>query len=294
MINLIDKEYELKEPIKEDLYFFDKTLLTNHPHALSFISDINEQRALIDNVSKIFAENNRLGASAFIYKFKGIIKEVAYDMIYGLSEVITIKLKSIIELLAIFDYMLFNDDYETLFNKIMIHTSYQSNRNLNKLTDELEKELFDSYNNELIEKITIEEFKDKISKTLGFIETTPGITSFTVNFAKDYNFFKQPYIGLNGKEYKVNNNIYLHLKYLESQRMSHANGYLYFVNAGAWTDGVNFTIIIDKYIYKILSKYRKRSGTMYKDITYFLKQFEKLKDEKLKFFAMANVFKQYI
>ena len=33
---------------------------------------------------------------------------------------------------------------------------------------------------------------------------------------------------------------------------------------------------------------------MYKDITYFLKQFEKLKHEKLKFFAMANVFKQYI
>ncbi len=294
MVLLIDKEYELKESIKEDLHFFDNSLIANHPHALSFINDINEQVILIDDISRLFAENNRLGVSAFIYKFKGIIKEIAYDMIFGLSEVITMKLKSIIELLAIFDYMLFNDDYESLFNKIMIHTSYQSNKNTNKLTDELEKEMFDSYNKELIKEVSFEEFKDKMSKTLGFIEVKLSITSFAVNFAKDYNFFKQPYIGLNGKEYKVNNNIYLHLKYLESQRMSHANGYLYFVNSGAWTDGVNFIIIIDKYIYKILSKYRKRSGTMYKDITSFLKEFKKLKNEKLKFFAIANVFKQYI
>lgn len=286
LLNLIDSEYKVTALTKEDLFYFDKVLVKNNPFTLEFLKDIDKQGKLIYQILKPLDDNNFFGASNFIYKFKGVMKEVAYDMIFGLNEVISIKLKCFIELLAIFDLMLFEKDHYTLYTRMIIHTEYQSKNNRGTLADEYIKILYDTYNDTLSVKLTFTDFQHKMVKTLGFLDEDTSITKFVERFINKYKFFEIPYNGLKGKTHLLENDIYVHLKYLESQIMSHANGYLYFVNEGAWGDGINFIYILDKYLFEMLNRFKNENSVIHDEVVLFLFEFKLLVDKKIKHMEM--------
>jgi len=209
--------------------------------------------------------------------------DIAYDTIFGLSEVITIKLKSFIETLAILDTFLFDDDRKNIYQRIIIHTEYQSKDNRETMTPEFHKELFETYNDTLKKKISKSEFDKKMKTSLGFLMEEPSLTKFTTDFIYKYKFTEIPYIGMNYKEYVVSNDIYAHINYLESQLMSHANGYLYFVNDGAWYSSLNYLHLFDRYIYEIIYKFKEKDVRVSESIIVLLFEFQQLINKKIEY-----------
>ena len=242
--------------IKEEYSSLPDTENTLQKHtALSMHSDIaqrqykliGEQSKLICGIANVFRgfyQENYV--SDTLYTMTLLHQEMMVDCLMGFREQVKTKWKIMLELLMGFEYNYLQkqleENYSKLFNE-HAHILYLRNMHL-------EYDTTKAYN------IYIKIFSngcDKGEFDKAFVRTT-GYTidenGHTLSLTKMVDKFLEKSFSQFG-EYFLEP---VQLDYVESQILSHANGYMWFANTGAWADVFNLFKATDLIIIEILSK----------------------------------------
>ena len=224
---LQSSKYSLNEDLKR----------THNMFSNKFCVLITEETNILLSIADVFTKkygNNYIANSFATIGY--ILPDLAIEKQLGLTEQIKCKWKIIIEIFAIFDFFYakcFGN--EQGFKLLKLHYQMQTNRNINK-----EINLDDSYHLycEINKKHCDREmFNNAFKKELGYLIDENGnvnsLTNIVLEFAKKFN---------------NNDNLIdraISLDYMESQMLSHANGYMWFANSGAFRDVNNIFKAID-------------------------------------------------
>lgn len=162
-----------------------------------------------------------------------LIQEMMLDCVFSFNEQVKCKYKVMIELLASFYEVYLNqDDVENSYRLLQYHEDVAMARALHQddAFNETINKVFEHYQKKYQNGIDFEKFKHKYVSTLGYTVDEKGkVKNLTQLVNQLCNLFDHETTGLNPKDV-------LKLNYAESQMMSHANGYMWFANSGAWGD----------------------------------------------------------
>lgn len=241
---------------KNKVYSYMLPLPDNYAYQLLEISQ--KQAAIFEELSKLFI--NSYGGdgypSAYFRNLSKVIIDINTDVLLGYPENAKMKFKVILEMFAVYHKIYFDVDYEKvkyLYEMLDYHLIYNFNR---EKTAEKENEimaLFKKYKSIYKEsKVTEDKFKKNYTKALGWLIDDKG------NVPTYSRLVNEMLEALYCDE-KIQNSDFTwkqlySISYVESQNMSHGQGYLFFVNSGAWNDGRNIIAFIDQASIYILGK----------------------------------------
>lgn len=203
------------------------------PEALQMIESVKSECTDIENVMADFNKNfGRNYVSDTFHKISMTIQEMTFDMIFGLREQVKSKWKVLIETLAGFYESYLREKYvNDSFNLLQAHDNFNVyclfGTKENK--DKSLSESYDIYKAKFSNGIDFTEFSKKFESTTGYTIDESGKTkslTYLVNQLADV--FKT--------DEKINSADMIKMNYVEAQMMSHANGYMWFANTGAWAD----------------------------------------------------------
>ncbi len=162
----------------------------------------------------------------------GLVNEMMIDIIMGLREQAKSKFKVYLDMVAVFDQVLKSDCLQEQIELINFH--FESH-----IMNSVEKDYDTSaaYKAYLIIHpcgAAKDKFDSEFKKTTGYLIDENGKTKSLSKAVKDY-------ISRFNKEQGQS----IMLVYSESQMISHANGYMYFSNNGAWSDINGMQLWID-------------------------------------------------
>ena len=247
--NLIKKEYSTLSD--------SENTLQNHT-ALSMSSDIaqrqyeliGKQAKLICAIASVFKDyykENYFRDTFFTITL--LHEEMVLDCLMGFREQVKSKWKIMLELLMGFEYNYIqkrlDKDYSNLFNE-HAYISYLRNMNKDFDTSKAYDLYLKIYPNGCIREI----FDKSIARTTGYTIDENG---HTLSLTKMVNTFLSDSFSQFG-DYFIEP---VKLDYVESQMLSHANGYMWFANTGAWADVFNLFKATDLILIEILSKVQK-------------------------------------
>lgn len=263
---------------------------TNNPFANTFLelfkNVANVNFSIADSFQKEYGHNYvsdtfaTIGYSLF---------DIALDKQLGLAEQIKCKWKMLLELYSVFSYIYFKTTPKhDIYELIKQHRTIQLKRNLNEpySTDEAYK-LFCSIYATSCEKSDFDKgFKTVLGYLINKNGRAPSLSFIVQDFINQFDKDDNGQISL-GKG--------MLLEYCESQMLSHANGYMWFSNSGAFND-VNHIVcgiimssihIIEKMLstFKIYSEVENK--TQYKSIINILRN--SLKRLKELYFQITNM-----
>ena len=210
----------------------------------------------------------------FLREVVNIMKDTLGDSLLGYSDCAKIKFKPIVEMFAVFqriycshntvenilsdsqsDENIFEIESNKSMNRYALINTYCRNalEKISKLEDVSEdcKSSFDNYKQLFPESEILEvEFNKKFSKSLGYLidekGNVPTYSKIVQEFISDVFFAGKDDNGISGTDS-------IWMAYQESQSMSHANGYLYYSNEGAFKDDAFVVQTLDNFIINALN-----------------------------------------
>lgn len=216
-----------------NLKYYEMILLTS-ADADEFSNLIKAECAQFEKIENEFKDRfDQNYVTDTFFKISMTIQEMMLDTIFSLTEQVKGKWKVMLELLAgFYEVYLNNDNVPDSFKLLEYYTEISKRRTcedeeeVNRLLDLAYKTYINKYPN----GIDFNKFSSKFTLTCGFtIDEEGKVKSITklVNqlcdlFDEDVNGFKSSNV--------------LKLNYVEAQMVSHANGYLWYANTGAWAD----------------------------------------------------------
>ena len=271
ILNYILEKYIIcKENKIKGTFFQLYNLYVNEKDSISFkISEIvnkqvKELQKLIDVFIKFYGINYH--SNTFLI-LTYLLKDITSDFLFGLTEQVKIKWKIVIEIFAIMDYLYnIGDDYENICNRYKLFVMHTKNQLFaNNCVETKSDEIYNLYKNMFPSGLNKNDFDKQFSTTLGFLIGEKGmnnnqmneinLTSMVKHFAYE---LKNPDIFSNYDISKI-----IILNYIESQILSHSNGYMYYSNSGAWGDCNSviqaFDIILLYNLEKIFLNYKLHS-----------------------------------
>lgn len=205
----------------------------------------SQKEALFRFAEKIEEQYDFNSQSELFRELGKAIESIALDKTFGFNEIVKSKFKMVIEMLA-FNYYIANlpHDLENKYFAELVtkHTRIQL-MEINGM--DIKEKLDDAYKCYMNydQNISFDDFKNKFSKSLGFIVQEISINKMVYNFIDT----------LTGSDAIFNN--YMKMIYDESQFLSHANGYMISSNTGAFMDYSSVIIFIDLAVEYIMKLY---------------------------------------
>lgn len=225
-------EYKNKKKKNTDLKA-QNYIVKLSPDCKRFESIINELSKNFNTISDAFKkEFNENYVSDTFTDLSYIYRELASDLVFGFVEQVKSKYKIIIELLASFHYVYIESDYVNQLYKLLTYNEFIS---LSKIDNDsnYQENLNNAYlvYKEIYENgVDYDTFANKFSNKLGYtIDEKGNVKTYTKLVNDFFKYFKQ-------ENDKIPLSKILRLNYVESQMLSHANGYMWFANSGAWGD----------------------------------------------------------
>ena len=228
-LQIIEKEYEL---LPKSGYNLDlDCLLTQSDIGEKFIQICNQQEKIIKSIANVFEEkfpNNYVSNTLRViapYWF-----EFALEKNLGLSEQIKCKWKCLLELFAVFHYFYCGSKMDNEKLKLLDeHMVIQTRRNFNE--DYSLDYAYSVYCKIFSSPCNREKFDKSFLKILGYTIDEKGevksLTEMVKSFVHHFDNKGDGQVSLGER---------MILDYLESQMLSHANGYMWFANRGAFMD----------------------------------------------------------
>ena len=247
ILGLIEKEYT-NLPNSNSLLSQDY-LTTRSPFSDEFISLMLEEQKILNSIAEVFEnifDNNYVSNTFKTIGF--MLPDLAIEKQLGLTEQTKCKWKILLELFSTFSHMYFKCfGEEQRFKLLDIHGYIQTQRNIKQEIDL--SDAYDIYSKIYSKPCDRRVFEEAFIKALGYLIDengyVPSITKVVLDFIKPF-------------ESNVENGISIgramYLDYMESQMLSHANGYMWFANRGAFNDTNNVFIGIDVCIGAIIEK----------------------------------------
>ena len=293
-IQIIEKEYEFLPKTEYNLHL--DFILTQSDISEKFIQICINQKEIIETIANVFEEkfpNNYVSNTLRViapYWF-----EFAIEKNLGLIEQIKCKWKCLLEVFAVFHYFYCGSEMDNeKFKLLDEHMDVQTRRNFNK--DYSLDYAYSVYCNIFPSPCNREKFDKSFLKILGYTIDAKGqvksLTEMVKSFVHHFDNEENEHVTL-GKR--------MILDYLESQMLSHANGYMWFANRGAFMDvnSVIFAsdvslIFILKSVKRIFELHRKIEQTQkYKSIINILrnsiKKLNEFLNEKTQILAIPGV-----
>lgn len=209
----------------------------------------NEETDAINKIANKFEkefDNNYVSNTLKTLRF--LLEDIMHDKIMGLSEQVKCKWKIVVELFSVFNHVYFDGLLQERHGLMIEHAKMQTAKNFDERYDT--EKAFDIYRNLYKGNDDKEKFDKGFQSVLGYLidktykakSLSEIVKEFTIHFKGD----------------SINNialSRTMELDYVESQMLSHANGYMWFANSGAWHDINNIFIAFDEALLFILKKF---------------------------------------
>lgn len=229
IIDMLDKKY-LMLNCDEELFlnnYLQNTIMRDTAQAyLKSISTVCDSLKKVKNTfersyGENFLSDTMDGISILLY-------EMTLDKLMGFPEQMKCKFKPLIEQIASFYYVFTSDDWLNRYKLSKLHFEIMIKKANNEEFDL--SDAYEIYKTSCQNGVSKEKFEKEFIKTTGYTINEKGdlltITSLVNNVIE---LIKQDEYGLT---FKTTSRI----DYVESQMLSHANGYMWFANTGAWGD----------------------------------------------------------
>lgn len=184
----------------------------------------------------------------FLNNYSGMLHEINDDSQMGYSELVKMKFKTMIEYISCFEFIYFQDFYNNHINLKLFeyHTLLKRNHNLGaKYDEELLNEAYNFYNKSFNVQMPYDKFKYKFKQTTGYTINREGevlsLSDMVNKFLKIVNMDK---FLLSTAQ----------MNYIESQMLSHGNGYLFYANTGIFEDDISSIQILEYSLIHVLQK----------------------------------------
>ncbi|MCQ2507017.1 MAG: hypothetical protein MJ113_07630 [Lachnospiraceae bacterium] len=255
ILELILEEYSTLPSNSSNLSFWSNILFKELPNYNFLEATINQAKEL-NRVSSFLltyggiADNyvaDTLNTIAFI------IIDMAYDSILSLSEQVKSKWKTLVETLAVFYYFHEHCDNEYYVELMKFHSIIQKKRNANEEYFDVMLQAFLYYKENINGNCFEQAFRINFGKTLGYLVDSNCLTKTITEYVCDF-------LNKVGEDFNIEARLMI-LDYRESQMLSHANGYMWYSNTGAWSENNSIIIGTDicvVYILECISKKYKR------------------------------------
>ena len=218
-----------------------------------FLKNCHKQKNYLKNFSLFCIKNNLTFLGHIIDDIRYIISDLGNDSIHGFSDIGKIKIKIILEKLALLSKATSINNYELLESLIFYHTCYKNSNLLlqNFSKEQILEEAYDKNKNYI--SITKDQFKKYFNNSLGYLLQESDNLNYTTLV---YQAIKNAQF--NNFDEKKQDIIKTHLKlaYIESLNCGHANGYLYNCSCGSFNDLDALIIGVDNLLIDCLYKVR--------------------------------------
>lgn len=194
---------------------------------------IGDETKILEGIAEVFSqffEDNYVSNTLRTISLLG--QEMMFDRLTGFSEQVKVKWKLMLELFSVFHYeYVIQGLCEERYHLLIEHQNIQTLRNCNQHYDlahayEIYKRLY-PYGCEMttFEKAFIQLTGYTIEESGNVVTLTHMVDQFIHRFSlgEEKSIFEQG----------------MKIDYVESQMISHANGYMWFANSGAWMDTYN-------------------------------------------------------
>lgn len=239
---LIEKEYSkltkwhscsewaklLRSPISDELLY----LCDQEKRLINSVADVVEKHFGNNYVSNTF--------NTIAY----LIPDLGMDKIMGLIESVKIKWKTIFEIFSTFDNLYYGSmGDQRFYNLLDIHKDYQFDKNLGGSGKEYLEEAYLIFSKLHKNPCSLKTFEEGFSKIDGYLITENGHCRRMVEIVNDFS-----------KVYPLNWAESAIMNYRESQMLSHANGYMWNANSGAFNDSNPIFALVDMSVEYLFNK----------------------------------------
>lgn len=263
---------------------------TRSPISDGFYKLMSEETSILCSVANVF--DQKFGNNYVSNTFRTIgyiLPDLAIEKQLGLTEQTKCKWKVLLELCATFDYMYVKFFGEELRYRLLdLHGQVQELRNINKEYDL--GEAYQVYCQIYKYHCDRDKFNENFKQPLGYLidqnGSVPSLTKVVCEFIKKFENKNES--GISGERAML-------LDYMESQMISHANGYMWFANSGAFSDtnnifkGIDISLMtIFRELHAVFLTHRVvEESKEYKSIINILRNSQKKLDEIIK--AKASI-----
>lgn len=209
--------------------------------------NLNYLAKIFDDTYRIENELNIVGE--FLINYSGMLHEIQDDSQMGYSELVKMKFKTMIEYIACFEFIYFQDYYQNHINLKLFeyHTLLKRNHNLGaKYDDNLLNKAYNFFCKSFNVQMPYDKFINKFKQTTGYTINREGkilsLTDIVIRFVK---------LLYSGNDINL---CTTKMNYLESQMISHGNGYLYYANTGIFEDDSSSIQILEYSLIYVLKK----------------------------------------
>lgn len=247
-IELLKKEY-MNLPSNMDLRAYSNFIFCSRD-AKAFLdsikSECTELESVIEDFKKNYGDNY---VSNTFHVISMTIQEMALDTIFGFTEQVKEKWKVLLELLSgFYEIYLNTEDVNSSYRMLQYHEDVTVARSC-CVEEEKRKALekaYEFYKMKYPNGVEIDEFSHKFDMPTGFtIDSDGKIKTLTQLVTQFTDFFKA------SDNHGVSYGTAMKLNYVEAQMLSHANGYFWYANSGAWTDIDVLFIMFNQLMYFI-------------------------------------------
>lgn len=237
-VNLIKKEFpSLKKTSLTFYNYYNSTF--NSQTSINFIKSFDKEYETLIKISNVFKEFfHENYVSNTLISIALLLKEICSDLLAGLREQIKSKWKILLDIFSSFyECYICNITNENKIDLLEEHTFIQIFRNIG---DEYSIDrAFDIYKTIYTNGIDRTNFKKRFLSVSGYTIDENGMVKSLTGLVKDFiDKFKS-------KDTNISWDRVMLLDYMESQMLSHANGYMWYANQGAWQDTNNIIIGTD-------------------------------------------------
>ena len=232
-----------------------KTTLQRHTF-MSMSSDIAKElhqiigveAKVIEGIAEVFSRFfNDNYVSNTLYTISLLSQEMMFDRLTGFSEQVKVKWKIMLELFSVFHYeYVIQGLCAERYKLLLKHQNIQALRNCNQPYDvtsayEIYKQLYPhGCDMEIFENSYIQLTGYTIDESGNVMTLTNMVDQFVHKFSA----------GENKSAFEQG----MKIDYVESQMISHANGYMWFANTGAWMDTYNIFQATDASLLFVLNE----------------------------------------
>ena len=237
VLDLMQEEFSFCKECKNTFSFYSFGVLTSK-ESVSYTDLINKECNLLQEV--VLAMLDKFGKnyiSDTLMSLALLLEETRTDFLLGLCEQVKSKWKLVIELLASLKKCYLDSfPHEERYKLLKEHQKFQFKRNIGK---EYKLDNAFSYYRQLYKNgVDRAKFEFSFASLAGYLIDEKGnasnLSSMVNDFLKSYPQYKN--------DTGVSFDRAMSLNYVESQMLSHANGYMWYANNGSWGD-VNSVLI---------------------------------------------------
>ena len=266
ILNYILERYIDNKTLNCKISFTDfHNILTNEKDSISYkIKGITLQQVeLLSKCASVFTQfyGNNYNSNVLNILIK-LLQDITEDNLFGLSEQVKVKWKIILEIVAtmdaLFDFHKSYEEVQNCYKLLVMHTKKQLNTNNNIQNVDL-NEAYQCYKTLYPNGLDFENFEKEFNSTLGFLVNDKGLKNKNNNNEKITLtvLVKTLLSKFTNESTEPNKDIckIMNLNYIESQMLSHSNGYMYYSNSGAWCDSDSVILSFDYCMCYILQKF---------------------------------------